>query len=374
MSSKALILCVDDEPINITIMEELLQDDYELISVNSGLGCLELVSENPPQLILLDVSMPELDGLETCRRLKQDPGSTEIPVIFISALASDQELMAGYEAGGDDYITKPFSGDILQKKIEVVLSSLRSKQEFREISENAVEALMDNLTDTGELDLVGKFLRASFAVSSLQDLAEIVFDCLRKFKLDCSLLILSEPENLFWFSDDINRPMERQILESLHGQDRLVSFGTRLAINSDRATILIRNIPAGKDKVDRLQDNLTILIEGLDTRIRAMQAEKKLQLHLGMLTKLVASATQDLEKIDELHDTRKARLSELFSNLASDLERSLLRLELTEKQATGLMKIIRIAALKIETEHHDGVDIEVRLKRIIDDLVEALEN
>ena len=374
MSSKALILCVDDEPINITIMEELLQDDYELISADSGLGCLELVSKNPPQLILLDVSMPELDGLETCRRLKQDPGSTEIPVIFISALSSDQELMAGYEAGGDDYITKPFSGDILHKKIDVVLTSQRSKQEFREISENAVEALMDNLTDTGELDLVGKFLRASFAVSNLQDLAEIVFDCLRKFKLDCSLLILFESENLFWFSDDINRPMERQILESLHGQDRVVSFGTRLAINSDRATILIRNIPAGKDKVDRLQDNLTILMEGLDTRIRTMQAEKKLQLHLGMLTKLVASATQDLEKIDELYDTRKARLSELLSNLVSDLERSLLRLELTEKQATGLMKTIRIAALKIETEHHEGVDIEARMKRIINDLVEALES
>ena len=374
MSSKALILCVDDEPINITIMEELLQDDYELISTDSGLGCLELVSENSPQLILLDVSMPGLDGLETCRRLKQDPDSAEIPVIFISALASDQELMAGYEAGGDDYITKPFSGDILHKKIEVVLSSQRSKQEFQQISENAVEALKDNLSDTGELGLVGKFLRQSFAVNSLQDLAAIVFDCLRKFKLDCSLLILSEPENLFWFSDDINRPMERQILESLHGQDRLVSFGTRIAINSDMATILIRNIPDGKDKVDRLQDNLTILMEGLDTRIRGMQAEQLLQQRRTMLTNLVASATQELRKVDELHGTRKARLSDLFSNLASDLERSLLRLELTEKQATGLMKIIRIAAINIETHHHDVIEIEAHMKRIIDTLVEALEN
>ena len=374
MSHRALILCVDDEPINITILEEILQDDYDLISVNSGQGCLELVSEHSPALILLDVSMAEMDGLETCRRLKQDLHSAEIPVIFISALASDQELMAGYEAGGDDYITKPFSGEILQKKIKVVLASQRNKQELKKISDNAVEALMDNLTDIGELGLVGRFLRQSAAVNSLQDLATMVFDCLGEFNLDCSLLIVAEAENLFWFSDDIDRPMEKQILESLHGQDRLVSFGTRLAINSDQATILIRNIPQETEKVDRLRDNLTILIEGLDTRILSMQAADKLQQRRRELADLVELSGQGLKQIDELRDLQQVRSKHIFSTLGSDMERSIARLDLTQRQHAALMKSVRTAASRIKSQRHEDEDIDVLSRRIIDQLAEFLQD
>jgi len=151
MSHKALILCVDDEPVNLTILEELLQDNYDLSVAKSGEGCLQQVSLQEPDLILLDVNMPDMDGLETCARLKSDPSTAEIPIIFVSALASQEELMAGYEAGGDDYITKPFSEDILQKKIEIVLASQLRKQELKSISDQAVEALRDNLSTTEEL-------------------------------------------------------------------------------------------------------------------------------------------------------------------------------------------------------------------------------
>ena len=128
MGSKALILYVDDEPVNLIIMQEFLQDSYELITVNSGEGCLQQVAIQKPDLILLDVNMPEVDGLETCARLKADAETAEIPIVFVSALASQTELMAGYEAGGDDYITKPFSEEILQKKLQIVLASQQRKQ------------------------------------------------------------------------------------------------------------------------------------------------------------------------------------------------------------------------------------------------------
>ena len=134
MGSKALILCVDDEPVNLTIMEELLQDSYELSTVMSGESCLQQVDKQRPDLILLDVNMPEMDGLETCTRLKSNIETTEIPIIFVSALASQAELMAGYEAGGDDYITKPFSEEILQRKLQILLASQQRKKELENIS------------------------------------------------------------------------------------------------------------------------------------------------------------------------------------------------------------------------------------------------
>lgn len=297
MGENAFILCVDDEPINLTIMEELLQDRYDLSTKKSGESCLEEVAAQKPDLILLDVNMPDMDGLETCRQLKADPENADIPVIFISALASHAELMAGYEAGGEDYITKPFSEEILRKKIDLVLAGQRRKQELQQISEQAVEDLKDNLSVAEELGVVLRFLTQSQAPASHEALAHNVFDCLRQMSLDGSLMIIAEPENQVWFSDDIDRPMERQILESLHGQDRVVSFGTRLAINADHATLLVRNLPDNEEKILRLREHLLILIGGLDARLHGINSS--------------ADGGEDKRSLVQVLDATRSRLVEL---------------------------------------------------------------
>jgi CheY-like chemotaxis protein len=372
MSSKALILCVDDEPVNLTIMEELLQDNYELITVNSGEGCLQQVEIQKPDLILLDVNMPEIDGLETCARLKADAKTAEIPIIFVSALASQAELMAGYEAGGDDYITKPFSEEILQKKLQIVLASQQRKQELKQISEQAVEALRGNLSDTDELGRVIEFLYQCRTVSTLDELARDVFDCLREFELDSSLLILDEPENRIWFSDDIERPMESQILASLRGQDSVVSFGTRLAISSDHATILVRNLPSGQKKIARVRGYLTILIGGLDSRIDAMQRESLLDQRGQVLARVLQATRDNLDYIDDLHQKQKTRSGEIISALGGEVGKSIVKLNLTKQQETALMKIIDSTAVRIESIYDDNFKSDDQFQDVIDDLSRAL--
>ncbi len=374
MSEKALILCVDDEPVNISIIEELLGEEYRVVTADSGEACLQCVDQEIPQLILLDVNMPNIDGLETCQRLKQNPAQADIPVVFISALASDEELMAGYMAGGDDYITKPFSGEILQRKIEIVLASQRSKQQYKAISEDAAEALSENLSSSGELALVVKFLQDSFSITSLPLLAARVFECLAEFKLDCSLLILSQPENLFWFSDEIDRPMEKQILESLHGQDRLVSFGRRLAINSDMATILIRNIPSEGDKAARLRDHMSILIEGLDSRIRSLQAEERLQQRRLELTDLLGAGRQNIEEIQQLHRQRQESASKFLSQPGGIIENYLLQLDLDAKQQTILAQMTGKAEKRIALIFEEAASIDAQFVDVIEELCAALEH
>ena len=370
MNSKALILCVDDEPVNLTIMEELLQDSYELSTVKSGESCLQQVEIQKPDLILLDVNMPEMDGLETCARLKADAETAEIPIIFVSALASPAELMAGYEAGGDDYITKPFSEEILQKKVQIVLASQRRKQELKKISDKAVEALM---SDTDELGMVIEFLHRCRTVNTLDDLASNVFDCLREFELDSSLLILDEPENRVWFSDDIERPMESQILVSLRVQDRVVRFGTRLAISSDHATILLRNLPSGQDKIERVREYLAILIEALESRIHTLQSAMLLEQRGQVLARVLQATRDNLGNIDDLHQLQKTRSGEIISALGGDIEKSITNLNLTKQQETALMKIIASTAAQIESVYDDELKIDDQFQAVIDDLSRDLE-
>lgn len=117
MSDKPYILSVDDESLNQEIVVDLLEDDFDIRTASNGQECLDIVAQEPPKLILLDVNMPVLNGLDTCIQLKANDNFKDIPIIFVSALASPKEIKMGNEAGGDDYITKPFDEDMLIKRI-----------------------------------------------------------------------------------------------------------------------------------------------------------------------------------------------------------------------------------------------------------------
>jgi CheY-like chemotaxis protein len=368
MDKKALILCVDDEPINLIIMEELLRDSYALNTVKSGEGCLEQVGLQKPDLILLDVNMPKMDGLETCGRLKADTDTADIPIIFVSALASHEELMAGYEAGGDDYITKPFSEEILQKKVQIVLASQQRKRELEQISDRAVEALKDNLTNTEMLGMVVQFLHRCQRIDDVDELVNNVFDCLREFELESSLLIQAEPENRVWFSDGIDRPMENQILESLRGQDRVLSFGTRLAINSDHVTLLVRKLPSDQEQIENLRQQLVIMIEGLDTRLHAMQAEILFDSRRELLAQVLESTRDKLGEIDEKHKRQTLVASEIATKMGNELERSMQQLDLTEQQQKALLRIVDSSVSKIKSVDDEDCKLEQLFDVIIDDL------
>ncbi|MCK4708403.1 MAG: response regulator [Gammaproteobacteria bacterium] len=108
MDKKRYLLVVDDEEMNLNIIQDLLEDDFELGLASNGQQCLDSVAEKTPDLILLDVNMPVLNGLETCQQLKAGEQTKNIPVVFVSSMASASERMAGYEAGGDEYLTQPF--------------------------------------------------------------------------------------------------------------------------------------------------------------------------------------------------------------------------------------------------------------------------
>ncbi len=117
------ILIVDDEYFNFELLEGALSSRYELLYADSGSGCLQQAIAKSPDLILLDVCMPGLDGYDTCRLLKNTPETNHIPVLMVSGLETKQEQQAGYEAGCDAYIVKPFSMTSLIEEIDSYVTS-----------------------------------------------------------------------------------------------------------------------------------------------------------------------------------------------------------------------------------------------------------
>ncbi|WLE97843.1 MAG: response regulator transcription factor [Candidatus Electrothrix communis] len=110
MDRPCTVLIVDDDPFGIIQLQTLLKDSgYELVTASDGASAVEIARRRSPDIILLDIIMPEMDGYETCRRLKGNGKSEDIPIIFLSGLHSTEEKINAFEAGGVDYITKPFS-------------------------------------------------------------------------------------------------------------------------------------------------------------------------------------------------------------------------------------------------------------------------
>jgi serine phosphatase RsbU (regulator of sigma subunit) len=116
--SKPRILVVDDTPANIKILADLLRKDYLLSVATSGADALEIAgSEDRPDLVLLDVMMPEMDGYEVCSRLKSDPRTQDVPVIFVTAMSEVDDETKGFSLGAVDYITKPIRPPIVQARV-----------------------------------------------------------------------------------------------------------------------------------------------------------------------------------------------------------------------------------------------------------------
>jgi len=184
---KHTILVVDDTPDNLALMSGLLKDRYKVKVANSGDKALKIAAgDPPPDLILLDIMMPEMDGYEACRRLKHDAATRDIPVIFLTAKSSVEDEKAGLELGAVDYITKPISPPIVLARVanHLALKShtdfLRDKSDFleqevarrtREITaiQDVTILAMASLAETRDSDTGNHIRRTQFYVKALAE-------------------------------------------------------------------------------------------------------------------------------------------------------------------------------------------------------------
>jgi len=118
---KKRILIVDDESINIKILKQILGLDYNVSAATDGLDAIETAEDLLPDLILLDIAMPDMDGYTVITKLKENIITKDIPVIFLTAMISPEDETKGFNLGASDYIFKPFSADLLLRRVEMNL-------------------------------------------------------------------------------------------------------------------------------------------------------------------------------------------------------------------------------------------------------------
>lgn len=145
------ILIVDDVEANRTILEHIIVSmGLQPILAENGVQALSIIRQRKPQLILSDVSMPEMDGYELCRILKDDPEYRDIPIIFISAFDETKDIVAGFNLGGEDYITKPFIPEVVRARVGIHLKLYHTMHELAETNRRLQVSVNEQLAQMEE--------------------------------------------------------------------------------------------------------------------------------------------------------------------------------------------------------------------------------
>ncbi len=193
---EASILVVDDTQENLQLLSQLLtQANYKARVVNSGERALESAQTTPPDLILLDVMMPGMDGYETCAHLKADERTRDIPVIFLSALSAPQEKIDAFKAGGVDYITKPFGIEEVLARIAIHLSLRQAQQRLQAQNERLEQEVTERRQAEARLQILHELDQAILATPSSAAIATAAISRVRQLiPCRCASVIEITPE------------------------------------------------------------------------------------------------------------------------------------------------------------------------------------
>jgi PleD family two-component response regulator len=166
---KPVVLAVDDTPENLDVVRGILVPEYKVKAVTNGAAALKIAERQPPDIILLDIMMPEMDGYEVCRRLKSNPATEAIPVIFLTAKDQTADEAEGFALGAADYIHKPVNPPILQARVKTHVALKKSIDDLHELSEALATA-----KERMEIELnVGRDIQHSMLPDPLPRCSEI---------------------------------------------------------------------------------------------------------------------------------------------------------------------------------------------------------
>lgn len=376
------VLVVDDEPFNLEIMQEILEEDYDVSYAKSGSECMDMVTNIMPDVVLLDVNMPGMSGYEVCQQLKENPKTTNIPVTFVSALDTLAERLAGYEVGGDDYICKPFEAGELLSKVTIAVKYKKERESLMAEAERAMSKAMSVSNDTGDVDVIMEFLRAAMNCDGAEKLADLSLYTISSMGLRSSVQIRIGDEMVHKSSDGAINQLERTVVKKMSKEDRVVDLGVRSVFNFDHVSVLIKNMPLDdQEKYDRVKTTIGLLAEAVELRLQALaqlvpKAESKSNSgssDQGKLATLVQHVDALLGNLDESVIKFAPQYIKILSELSYKLEGTFSDLALTEDQEQLLLDLVDQSMSQAHSIQASSDESCKNLVKLVSDIRDTLE-
>lgn len=372
MSIQPIILFVEDDDFAAAVTAEMLDPEFIVHHVENGQAALDFVARQMPDLVLLDVSMPGQSGYEICRTLRNDSTFDGLPIIFLSGLVSEEERLAGFEAGGDDYLTKPVAAGELRHKIGLGLKNYAERRSLRTELANTFATAMTAMTSAADMGVILQFLRTSFNCLDYTSLCREILNTLGSYGVEASIQVRGQSGVISCGPDGPCSPLEESVLANMSRQGRLFEFSSCLSCSYDHITIIVKNVDRNDtERHGRLRDNLALLAEGADVRIIALDGNAELEKKHVALTHLVTSTKKALQDIEQRHRQQRIKSKQILHNLQMDFERRLLTIGITLSQEDELAELIQDASHRALALYDEGLSTESHMKNILTQLESA---
>ncbi|MDH5445051.1 MAG: response regulator [Gammaproteobacteria bacterium] len=335
------ILAIDDEELTQNFIQQVLQKEYAVRLASNGEEGIALAPDLQPDLIILDVNMPGMNGYEVCEELKKNPATLEIPVLFLSANNDLEEEMKGYQAGGDDYLVKPCEPKTLLAKVNVMLRYKSEREKLNAQYQDAQKTAHIAMVGSSEIGMAMQLVEASFLINTYEELATSFFSLTNNLGLTCAIMFFTQDGPKAFFSDGSFSPLEEELLQKMKDQQRIIDFRNRTFINYPNTTLLVKNMPTeDKERYGRIKDLLPTVLGSISNKVLAMKTGHIMQAQaIDMKVSFDRIKTTLLNITNSISDNSKKNnlaMRKLFENIQDFMP----KLALEEDQETFILDYI----------------------------------
>lgn len=366
MSNKPQILLVEDDDFAAIVAAELLAPDYDVKHVGSGQAALDAIRNDIPDLVLLDVEMPDMSGYDVCRTLRDDSATGDLPIIFLSGKVGDEDRLAGYEAGGDDYLTKPVSAEELRSKVKRDLTAHVERRRLKADLSGAFSTAMTAMTSAAEIGAVLQFLRTSFGCGDYTSLCREILNTLAAYGLEANAQVRGKQGSVSLGVSGFCSPLEESVLATMSKHGRLFEFGSRTSCSYEHVTLIVKSVARDDpERHGRMKDNLAWLAEGANARVASLDATAEMTMQHARLSRLTATTRDALQRIEQRHRSQGVRSSQIFQELTQNFERSVLTLGITHSQEEELAELIQYASRQAQALYNEGLETGAHMEELL---------
>lgn len=373
MDEKNFILVIDDEPMGFEVIEaQLYREGYDLTYASSGIEALSRLDDIEPDVILLDVMMPQMNGIEVCSKIKSDPNWKHIPIIMVTALSSKEDLAQAINAGADDFLTKPVNGVELRARVRSMLrikhqyDALQATLSLREdLSNMIVHDLRNPLTKIiasssfllDDSDLKEEDLRSIELIASAgRQLNSMINDLLIQAKMQSGKMVLNRSS--VELNDLVAETLSefKSVVQSKNIQlkSQLPETSLRVLVDANLIRRLIDNLLSNAYKFSPKDSTITIQVDYLGRRLEEAEREEYLS---GSTSTNISVKNSSLASSDVLPAPEQAtiRITDQGFGISQELKQRIFDKYEVGKLMQGVSQLgLGLAFCKMVVEAHGG--------------------
>lgn len=340
-----LVLIVDDDRTTRLYHQAILASEYKVETAESGNDALQILSELSPDLIVLDIEMPGLDGYETCRRIRQ---TSSVPIIFVTAHNSLEAQLEAFQSGANDILTKPVAHDLLLMKAARAIQTHICSQRLQ-LEKNSFKNMAINLlSSVDETAVVLNYLRSGIQCRSYFELSMRLAEAARSMGMQCYGVIRSNSGDHYFRSEGEPTGLEKEVLAKVSTMGERFQFKTQLVVNCAHVSIISTNVPIGElEKATNFSENLRQLAEATESLAENVEMRQESMARAEQLQIALMGASGAVQSLQERHRQMLADTRMLLQELVQNIENSFSWLGATTDQEVAINNTMNQSVEKI---------------------------